>query len=65
MQERNTNSGLKALSPYAYKCLIYFHAAVFPWGEGVAAEGDSTCLQEAPQALPLCERDLTLCSYPC
>lgn len=28
LQGRNTNSGLKAFSPDAYKCLIYFHAAV-------------------------------------
>lgn len=47
LQGGNTNGGLKARSPVAYKCLIYFPAAV-PLGEGPAAEGGSTCLWGEP-----------------
>lgn len=64
LQEWNTNSGLKALSPDAYKCLIYFHAAAPPWGRGLQ-QRDSTCLRVAPQAFPLCRGDLVICYYPC
>lgn len=67
LQEQNTNSGLKALSPDAYKCLIYFHAAVPPLGRcrgGLQRRGIAPVCRQSHKLSILCRGGLIICCYP-